>query len=31
MENLENQKHLLYAVRIIVEKKVINNIWESHK
>ena len=31
MENLENQKHLLYAVRIILEKKVINNIWESHK
>ena len=31
MKNLENQKHLLYAVRIIVEKKVINNIWESHK
>ena len=31
MENLENQKHLLYAVRIILEKKVINNVWESHK
>ena len=31
MENLENQKHLLYAVRIILEKKVINNIWENHK
>ena len=31
MENLENQKHLLYAVRIILEKKVINTIWESHK
>ena len=31
MENLENQKHLLYSVRIILEKKVTNNIWESHK
>ena len=31
MKNIENQKHLLYAVRIILEKKVINNIWESHK
>ena len=31
MEKLESKKHLLYAVRIIFEKKEINNIWESHK
>ena len=31
MKNLENEKHLLYAVRIILERKEINNIWESHK
>lgn len=31
MKNIENEKHLLYAVRIILERKEINNIWESHK
>jgi hypothetical protein len=31
MKNLENEKHLLYAVRIILERKEINNLWESHK
>ena len=31
MENLESNKHLLYAVRIILERKEIDNIWESHK
>ena len=31
MEKLEIKKHLLYAVRIIFERKEINNIWESHK
>ena len=31
MENLESNKHLLYAVRIIFERKEIDNIWESHK
>ena len=31
MINLEDNKHLLYAVRIIFEKKEINNLWESHK
>jgi hypothetical protein len=31
MEKLESKKHLLYAVRIIFERKEINNIWESHK
>ena len=31
MEKIESKKHLLYAVRIIFEKKEINNIWESHK
>jgi hypothetical protein len=31
MDNLESKKHLLYAVRIIFEKKKIDNIWESHK
>ena len=31
MEKLETKKHLLYAVRIIFERKQINNIWESHK
>ena len=31
MKNIENEKHLLYAVRIILERKEINNLWESHK
>jgi len=31
MENLESEKHLLYAVRIILERKEIDNIWQSHK
>ena len=31
MENLESKKHLLYAVRIILERKEIDNIWQSHK
>jgi hypothetical protein len=31
MDNLESKKHLLYAVRIIFERKEIDNIWESHK
>ena len=31
MLNLEDNKHLLYAVRIIFEKKEIDNLWESHK
>jgi hypothetical protein len=31
MKNLVNEKHLLYAVRIILERKEINNLWESHK
>ena len=31
MKNLENEKHLLYAVRIILERKEINNLWESYK
>jgi hypothetical protein len=31
MENLESKKHLLYAVRIILERQEIENIWESHK
>ena len=31
MKNLENEKHLLYAVRIILERKEINNLCESHK
>ncbi len=31
MINLEDNKHLLYAVRIIFEKKEIDNQWESHK
>ena len=30
MINLEDNKHLLYAVRIIFEKKEIDNLWESH-
>ena len=31
MISLENNKHLLYGVRIIFEKKEIDNQWESHK
>jgi len=31
MENLESKKHLLYAVRIILERKEMDNIWQSHK
>lgn len=31
MENIETQKHLLYAVRIILERQKIDNIWEDHK
>ena len=31
MDDLESKKHLLYAVRIIFERKEIDNIWESHK
>ena len=31
MENLESKKHLLYAVRIILERIEIDNVWESHK
>ena len=31
MINLEDNKHLLYAVRIIFEKKEIDNLWESHQ
>ncbi|MDC0549063.1 DUF3305 domain-containing protein [Alphaproteobacteria bacterium] len=31
MKNLESEKHLLYAVRIILERQEIDNIWESHK
>ncbi len=31
MINLENNKHLLYGVRIIFEKREIDNQWESHK
>ena len=31
MTSLENNKHLLYGVRIIFEKKEIDNQWESHK
>ena len=31
MVSLENNKHLLYGVRIIFEKKEIDNQWESHK
>ena len=31
MINLEDNKHLLYAVRIILEKKEIDNLWESHQ
>ena len=31
MINLEDNKHLLYAVRIIFEKKEIDNLWESHE
>ena len=31
MISLENNKHLLYGVRIIFEKREINNQWESHK
>ena len=31
MLNLEDNKHLLYAVRIIFEKKEIDNLWESHQ
>ena len=31
MISLENNKHLLYGVRIIFEKKEIVNQWESHK
>ncbi len=31
MISLENNKHLLYGVRIIFEKREIDNQWESHK
>ena len=31
MISLENNKHLLYGVRIIFEKRQIDNQWESHK
>ena len=31
MIDLEDNKHLLYAVRIIFEKKEIDNLWESHQ
>ena len=31
MTSLEKNKHLLYGVRIIFEKKEIDNQWESHK
>ena len=31
MINLEDNKHLLYAVRVIFEKKEIDNLWESHQ
>ena len=31
MINLEDNKHLLYAVRIIFEKKEIDNLWQSHQ
>ena len=31
MISLENNKRLLYGVRIIFEKKEIDNQWESHK
>ena len=31
MISLESNKHLLYGVRIIFEKKEIDNQWESHK
>jgi hypothetical protein len=31
MKNLESKKHLLYAVRIILERRKIDNIWENHK
>ena len=31
MRKLEENKHILIAVKIIFEKKLLNNQWQSHE